>query len=446
MRSATVALLAGLVATSAACEDSVQFRLRLAWERGPSQTCPTRPDGVFSCEAIPISCKVHVRVRIIGAESQQVHYSECFTIDSDGDACQLADLPITPRPIPNEMVRVQVIAWSAEELARAGYEPDECPISTEFGDDHLPRLGQSPIDATPEPVPALGGEALFAVGESPVVTVDLGCPAPAMLDAPACRVTYTTLRATIRNPRTFGSILRDDSLNTAVQFGRPDKNGDGAYVVATEQLSPALAKTSSGPLLWEGLVPEVAAGVHCLRVAKSGVQAPTLACFALDAPVAATLDLDGFLVHRLLTRDLLTLLELADVPLPGMVVGVVVDENDQPVSGAVVSTPGGATMIYPSDSLQTAQSTTNSNGLFLSLDAGFESVWHATAPGGLRDDGSARGGLVDDHVSVVVVRLDGVLPPPPDAGTAGPEADAGGDAAGAMAGDAGVDAAGVDAP
>ncbi|MBE7449097.1 MAG: hypothetical protein HS111_09425 [Kofleriaceae bacterium] len=69
-------------------------------------------------------------------------------------------------------------------------------------------------------------------------------------------------------------------------------------------------------------------------------------------------------------------------------------------------------------------------------------MWQAAVPGGLTGDGEARGGLVDNHVSVVVIRLTGVVSMV-DAGLGGPGSDAG------VAGDAGSDAghdAGIDGP
>ncbi len=425
-----LAMLAGL----AGCEDSVRFRLRLEWQRSPdAQSCPTNADDRYSCNAIPLTCDVRVRVRIIGAANGQPYYSECFTIQSDGDACLLADLPITPRAVPNEMVQVQVIVWTIDELQRSGVDlsqTDGCPVTTEFTSGGLPRLGEDPTGEDPpdQPVPALGGEAYFAVGDDPVATVTLGCARWDSLGAEACRASSIRLEATIRDPRTFSSVPRSQAEDMDVRFGAPVANGDGSYRIDSGLLSPALAYTGSGALTWQGSLAMAPTGTQCLRIDALGVAAPTIACFPV-AVVGQILRTDGFLVGRVMLRALLDLQALADVPEAGMVLGVVVDAAGQPVRDAVVTTTEGATVVYPADDLLTVGFVdTDTKGYFLSMNADYDSAWQASVPGGLMGDGSARGGLIDDHVAVVVVRLTGVVQPPLDAGFSGPEVDAGVDA------------------
>lgn len=428
------ALLAlGLVglAALAGCDDSVRFRLRLEWQRGGPQACPTDGDGRYTCTAIPLTCDVRVRVRIINTSDGQPYYSECFSIQNNGDTCQLADLPITPKAVPNEMVRVQVIVWTAEEIMRSQIDlsgTDGCPATTEFAAG-FPKLVGNPTEPSDVPVPALGGETYFAVGDSPVATVTLGCARWDSLDAPSCQANVIPLEATIRDPRTFGSVLRAQAADMEVRFGVPVPNGDGSYHVdlAPAFFTPALSHTPSGTLLWQGTLTDPPTGKHCLRVAAQGVAAPTIACF--ESPAGSPVRADGFLVGRVMLRDLLDLQMLSDLPEEGMVLGVVIDAAGNPVRGAMVSTTDSATVVYPDDNLQTVGfSATENKGYFLSTDAGFDSSWRASVPGGLMGDGATRGGLVDDHVTVVVIKLTGVVQPPLDAGLGGMDPDAGVDA------------------
>jgi hypothetical protein len=128
-------------------------------------------------------------------------------------------------------------------------------------------------------------------------------------------------------------------------------------------------------------------------------------------------------------RSILDMMGLFDIPEKGLVFGVVVDAAGQPVQGATVSTTGGANVVYPDALLQTVGFTsTESRGYFLSENAPFDSTWRASVPGGIMGDGDARGGLVDFHISVVVIRLTGVVQPPIDAGIGGGDPDAGVDA------------------
>jgi hypothetical protein len=107
----------------------------------------------------------------------------------------------------------------------------------------------------------------------------------------------------------------------------------------------------------------------------------------------------------------------------------VVDAAEQPVQGATVTTTDNATIVYPANNLQTVGFTgTDTQGYFLSSNAHYQSTWRASVPGGLMGDGEARGGLVNNHVSVVIIKLTGVIPPPVDAGLGGGDPDAGVDA------------------
>lgn len=428
-------LLTVLVALAAAagCDDSVRFKLRLEWQRdspdGASQVCPTDFDtGSYTCRAISLTCDVRVRVRIVGAVNDESYYSECFRIENDGTACQLADLPISPRAVPNEMVRVQVIVWTVEELIDSGVDlsqSDGCPVTTPFVTGGLSQLGDSPTlpDPPREPVPALAGEAYFRVGQSPIATVTLGCPGWDALNAVSCRDNSVTVETVLRNPSTFSSVLRDDATDDGmeVRFGVPSADGEGGYHIEPASLSPALAPTSSGALLWRGLLSEIPTGTACLRSDSLAVGQGTLTCFEAPAPDAdRTIRPDGFLVGQNLQTSIRTLFDLPSLPETGTVLGIVLDSNGHPAEGTTVTASGGATVVYPDANLQTVLTSTGPKGFFLSLDAPYTTAWDATGPNNLDDDGSARGGLVDNHVSVVVIRLTGPVAQAVDAGVVGP--------------------------
>lgn len=435
------ALLTVLVvlAAAAGCDDSVRFKLRLEWQRespdGASQVCPT-DDGSYTCRAIPLTCDVRVRVRIVGASDDQSHYSECFRIENDGTACLLADLPISPRAVPNEMVRVQVIVWTVEELIDSGVDlsqTDGCPVTTPFVPGGLSQLGGSPIlpDPPREPVPALAGEAYFRVGQSPIATVTLGCPGWDALNALSCRDNSVTVETVLRNPSTFSSVLRADAVDDSMEVrpGVPSPDGEGGFHIESASLSPALTPTGSGALLWRGLLSAVPPDTMCLRADSQAVGQGTLTCFAAPQPDAdRTIRPDGFLVGQNLQTSIRTLFDLPELPQTGTVLGIVLDSNGHPVEGATVIASGGATVVYPDANIQTVLTSTGPKGFFLSLDAGYETVWDATGPNNLDDDGSARGGRVDNHVSVVVVRLNGPVAQAVDAGVVGPVIDGGVDA------------------
>ena len=206
-----------------------------------------------------------------------------------------------------------------------------------------------------------------------------------------------------------------------VRPGVPTPDGEGGYHIESASLSPALAPTGSGALLWRGLLPSVPDPIMCLRADSLAVGKGTLTCFVSPQPDAdRTIRPDGFLVGQNLQTSIRTLYDLPDLPETGTVLGIVLDSNGHPVEGATVTPGGSATVIYPDANLQTVLTSTGPKGFFLSLDAPYTTEWDASGPNNLDDDGSARGGLVDNHVSVVVVRLTGPVAQAVDAGVVGP--------------------------
>lgn len=419
-RHTRLALLAFGVFALAACEDSVQFRLRFEWQRdtadGSAQACPRAGNGDYTCSAIPISCDVRVRVRIVGATNDETYYSDCFAIENPGTACQLTDIPIAPRAIPNEMVRIQVIMWTLDELMDSRIdlsETDGCPVTTPFDAGGLPRLGGTPVQpgAPREPVPAIGGESYFLVGQSPIATITLGCPQFPSLDAPECRDNSQRIQATILDPSDGLSVDRPQIEEMmVVRYGVPEKK-EGVYRIVDTKLSPVLAETREGTLVWNGILTEAPGEVGCMVASKLGAGSPSLHCFNTDIPDEGPMMTQGYLTSGMLQNSLESMLMLDNVPRSGLVLGVVLDSDGTPVKGATV-TPSQGTVIYPDDLIFGQGSSTNNKGFFVSLDAGYETTWSAVGPNNVEDDGTARGGLVDFHVSIVVIRLVGEVPAP----------------------------------
>ncbi len=416
MRALALLSLLGL----AACEDSVQFRLRFEWQRdtsdGTAQACPRLPNGDYSCSAIPLSCDVRVRVRIVGATNDETYYYDCFAIENPGTACQLADIPIAPRAIPNEMVRIQVIMWTLDELIDSRIdlsETDGCPVTTPFDAGGLPRLGGTPVQpgAPREPVPALGGESYFLVGQSPIATVTLGCPQYPSLDALECRDNTQRIQATILDPSDGLSVPRPDVEEMmVVRYGVPEEKEDG-FVIVDSNLSPVLAETREGTLVWNGILTEAPGEVGCMVARKLGAGSPSLHCFDTEIPEEGPMMTQGYLTSGDLQNDLEVMLS-RPIPREGLVLGVVLDANGTPVKGATV-TPSQGTVVYPDDTNRFQGPSTNNKGFFVSLDAPYGTTWDAVGPNNVEDDDTARGGLVQFHISVVVIRLVGEVPAQP---------------------------------
>ncbi|MBE7449098.1 MAG: hypothetical protein HS111_09430 [Kofleriaceae bacterium] len=295
-RGAAPLLAALIVATvgAAGCDDSVRFRLRVQWARAPgAQACPTLSDGTYTCAAIPLTCDARVRVRILDAASGQPYHSECH------------QHPRQRRRLPARRPRDRAPRHPQRDGAGAGHRVDrrralarsgvDLSQTRRLSGDHrvhgrrpaAPGLGSDRRQPARSAGAGAGGEAYFDVGESPVATVTLGCPGWDQLDAPACRNSTVLLEATIRDPRAFGSVLRTQAEDMEVRFGVPVPGALDRFRVDLDAFSPALAYTSSRPLVWQANLEEAPTGTRCLRVAAQGVAAPTIACFPTSAGTGA---------------------------------------------------------------------------------------------------------------------------------------------------------------
>ncbi len=399
---AGLAAIAVALALVGGCSSEAEtFALRLTWAQDGNQACPHAADAAATCASIPISCDARVRIRITDAITDEVFYSRCYPLTGITDACDLRDLPLeTSAPIPNRMAKVQVMVWSAAQLAVVpGLPADGCPDTAEFD-----RTGQPLLPVGPIPMPALGGEIYFPVGDRRVAEVELGCPRHDLLDLAACRMGAPLLQATVRDPLSWASVDRTlvDSLD--VRFGAPTADGKGGWNLGLGDLE-SLTASAGGELVWSKRLTQALPNLGCLRVLLSESRSTPAAICHDIAVSGGTINLEGFMVKKTLVNKLLFALDLADFPPEGLVLGVVVDSHNNRVAGARVSVSSGE-LAYPTDDFQhVGLDSTSASGLFLSTDAPFDAVWHGQDASGIGDDGTARGGLIGDHLTVVVIRL-----------------------------------------
>lgn len=392
-----------------ACSEPDQFGLRLTWTAGPAQACPVGPTGVTSCTAIPMSCGARARLRIVDAvDDTRVYFTGCYDVPPGADVCGLRALPIPAGiEIPNQMVRIQLLVWSQDALADADL-PDgtDCPVSGRFDVLGLP---QPNLDLQPpEPVPALGREIYFPVGQREEATLEMGCPDVAQLDTAVCRARSLTVDATVAVPGSWRLLRPDEAGDLQVSFGSTVERGGDTLLLASQLTRLELV---AGPdPHWQAELPGPIDGVRCLQVFEVAPGAiPVASCATAVTTEAGVLPVAGFWPDPLLIARVVTLVQTATgvegFPPSGLVLGFVIDRNNQPVAGATVA-PTFGTVLYPAATLDGWQAdTTSGSGIFVSTDALIGARWPTTAPG-LVDDGTARGGGISNHVTVVVVHMD----------------------------------------
>ncbi|MBK9032687.1 MAG: hypothetical protein IPL61_15680 [Myxococcales bacterium] len=404
------AWLIGLIAAAVACGDPDQFGLRVTWSQGPIQACPLTADGVTSCSAIALSCGARARLRIVDAvDDTRVFFTACYDVPPGDDMCGLRDVALPSAiEIPNQMVRIQLQVWSIDALVEAGLPAAECPTFGHFDVLGFPQLNAYLIPS--EPVPALGREIYFPVGQREVATIELGCPRADLLDTPTCQTRALDVEATLLVPGSWRSVSTLEAGSINVRFGPTVERG-GDTLLDERSLIPLDLVAGPEPR-WRAEVGGPIEGLRCLQafVVTAGA-VPVAACAEVPAPVAGAVPMVGYWPDPALVGRVIELVNalrgVDEFPSQGIVIGFVIDRDNQPVLGATV-TPTAGTIVYPNLTLDGWEPATGPSGLFVSLDAPIASHWDATAPG-LADDDRARGGVIANHVTAVVVRMDPAL-------------------------------------
>lgn len=396
-----------LAVVALGCSDPDQFGLRLTWSAGPTQACPVAPSGVTSCTAIPMSCGAKARLRIVDAvDDTRVYFTGCYEVPPGADVCGLRELPIPAGiEIPNQMVRIQLLVWSNDALAEADL-PDgtDCPASGRFD-----VLGFPQANADLQPlVPAIGREIYFPVGQREVATIEMGCPDVGQLDTITCRARSLTIDATVAVPGSWRLLRPDEAGDLQVSFGSTIERG-GDTLLPASQLTRLELVPGPDPH-WQAELPGPIDGVRCLQVFEVAPGAiPVASCATAVTEPSGTLPFAGYWPDPVLIDRVVSLVQadtgIEGFPPNGLVLGFVIDRNNQPVVGATVA-PTFGTVHYPTLTLDGWQpDVTSASGIFVSTDALIGNRWPTTAPG-LADDGTARGGGIANHVTVVVVHMD----------------------------------------
>ena len=385
------------------CADPDQFGLRLTWTAGPTQACPRGAGGATSCAAIPLSCGARARLRIVDAvDDTRVYFTGCYDVPPGTDVCGLRELPLpTGVEIPNQMVRIQLLVWSTDALAEAG---TDCPATGRFDVLGFPQPNAD-LQAL---VPALGREIYFPVGQREQATLEMGCPDVGQLDTAVCRARSLTIDATVAVPGSWRLLRPDEAGDLQVSFGSTVERGGDTLLLAS-QLTRLELVPGPDPH-WQAELPGPIEGVRCLQVFEVAPGAiPVATCATAVTTPAGVLPVAGVWPDPVLIDRVVTLVQEAagidTFPPYGVVLGFVIDRNNQPVAGATVA-PTFGTARYPTAALDGWQAdVTSGPGIFVSTDAVIGSRWPTTAPG-LVDDGAARGGGIANHVTVVVVHMD----------------------------------------
>jgi hypothetical protein len=388
------------VALGACGSPSDHFEIQWILERGDAQMCPFN-----DCSLISMACDAAVMVRIVDADDEDtVYLSECFEVAGGGDLCALEGITLPDDPIPNTMVKIQVAIWPYDAASA------DCPEVV------FDQRGQVSV-TSPTPRPAIAGEAYFAVGSGEVAAVTLGCVNVEALDT-ACRADDTVdVDVSVDDIDTRVSVPPQVGSRLAVAVGEPRFDAELLQYVMTNDESVGLIRTFVDPPLWQGDDLELSLEESvCVQVLEGVVQATaTLHCDVIDGD-EELLALSGVLVDTALIDEVAD--ALGGIPDEGLVLGLVVDAENEPTAGATVEVTNGATVLYLSEDHSTVvegATATTASGMFVSIDAPYAignqvTTWTVDGLPGVVAPG--HGGQVEAKVTVVLLQLqDPVIEP-----------------------------------
>jgi hypothetical protein len=378
------------------------FTIQLELSQGEEYRCP-QPE----CSQIQLSCNAVLSLRIVdAADPSLVYVSKCLPVEHATDLCAIGSLDLgMTNAVPNKMVRIEVLVWPEVRV------PDlMCPSNVQFDAHDMP--------VAVDPAPAIGGQTYFVPGSSDSVVVPLGCLDVTALDDVACLAPGTVSVAAAVDDFDSGIFLPPSSAaNVTVSVGEPKARTNPTTGNVEWDLEPAdltmLPQTVMDPVpAWKApSVPITFMRAACVQVLETGTQeTPTLTCHSADKNSTA-LDLRAFRLLKSTLAQAYSALRLPGVPDSGLVVGMVVDVNGNPLAGATVVPSAGTVSFLSADRTGTDPgNVTTSSGMFVSRDVPFDATWAATdGHGNFPTETPVIGGLVVGKATVVFLQIE---PPP----------------------------------
>lgn len=368
---------------------------------GPSQSC-----GSATCSGVKMECDAVLSIRIITPTDPTVpHVSICEPVPRNQyhNLCSIAQIDLPQSQVPNEVLEVQVVVWPRSMV--------EDPVTGELDCRKYPvRFGETdgfPVNVSP--TPAIGGHAYFHPGESETV-VTLGCTDLASVNEETCVGSNTiAVKSTIEDfdlriavDKVIGDLL-------TVSVGEPKLDDDGNYELRPDD-TQRLERTVLGPTAaWGAEIDETFETSACVEVREEGPQTTATVRCRRAGPDDKTLDITGSRLSKPSLQQILAALQLPAFPERGLVVGMVLDDNDNPVSGFSVDadTPG-TTIRYLSgdrNAVVPGGTATTASGIWISTDAPYGTIFRTFAPLS-SEPASAFGGLIKGKASVVLLKFD----------------------------------------
>lgn len=398
LATASLAALAlGVAALLAACDAPPPLTINYDLSKGPAQACP-----VENCGGIAVACNTVLSIRIVDpAAPAPLDPSEdgalvsvCQKISATS-LCGLHQVRLpTDKQLPARRLAIQVALYNADDVTLPGGILD-CPRTLRFDANNL---------AVPsEPHPAVAGQGYFSPGDSETV-VKLGCNDLTVINTPTCRGDDRVQVTASVDDFDTGVVLPPSlAADLGLHIGEP-KDGEPSFRLPFSTLTPLKYDRDSSSVTpaWNGELKLPLQEAQCVVVSDITSHAATsVSCQRLELS-GRSLDIRGIRLSMDTFNVVLGALQLprSTIPKKGIVIGMVVDGDGNPVKNVQVR-PSSGTVKYLSEGRdQISGTATSSTGIFMSLDAPYKTSWSAANTSG------GYGGLIEDYVTVIVLRPD----------------------------------------
>jgi hypothetical protein len=392
-RSAALRLL-GLLAPAACSTPTPQIAIDPAGP--PVQSCPST-----DCSMVALPCDAVMSIRIVDPESGQIFLDQCSPVPPDikNDMCSLRSVNLDARQLPVQDLAVEVAVFPQAMLDVPAGGP-VCPSNIQYD------AAGFPIS---QPAPTFGRRAYYHPGDE-LVKIELGCTDfnPATVGATCGTPAANRISATVTDFKTRVPVGSTIAMNLVVSVVEPVALGTS---FAVNERDAVTLSPDDDDLTWSAPLTREFNNFECVEVFEAVPQStPTLHCTDVHG---VTSPLSGV---RIAVGDLPQIVG-GEVPAGGITVGVVVDEQSNPVQDFTI-TPTTGTVSYPpaaNSADDVSRTSTSMTGLFVSRDAPFGTQFFARG----QPTASAIGGLVAGKVTVVVVPVSsaalksGITPPAP---------------------------------
>lgn len=403
-----IAAMAGWLA--AACSTPVPH-LQLVLADTEDQKCPS-----VDCGMIAMPCKTVMSLKFLDRDDPSIVYHEqCTDVPFDAKnptLCSLKAVDIKPVLLPVREMEVQVALYPASVIpskldAATGSDDLQCPNHVAYN-----LANGYPIEQWP--TPALGGRTFYHPGDA-TVTVRLGCTDLMAIEQSCATSDLVTVTATVDSFDTLASVDGGPNATASllhVSVGEP-RIVDGGFELRPDETHPlkALGGGNASIPTWQSELDVKFHQYVCVDVLESVAQTTAvLRCKPVSA--GGRIDAAGMWISRIDVQKILSALSPAmpdpvKFPDEGLTVGIVVDQAAIGIPGVVVTSAMGSVKYLTGQGMLSTTGT-SSNGIFVSRDAPFGTVFATSGPG--RPMATGIGGTVAGKITVVVLQVDN--PPP----------------------------------